>query len=123
MYLGAFSISLNVKNISDSMSFYQKLGFQKFAGSLNEKYLILKNGKTVIGLFENMLESNIITFNPGWDQNGNNIEKFDDIREIQKSLKDNGVNINDELDEKTTGPGSFTLTDPDGNQILIDQHR
>ncbi len=123
MKLGAFSISLAVKNINISKEFYEKLGFTKFAGNEDQKWLILKNGDTVIGLFEGMFDRNIITFNPGWDQNAQNTEEFDDVRSIQKSLKGAGVKLTAECDESTSGPAHITLSDPDGNSILIDQHR
>ena len=122
MKLGAFSISLNVKDINVSLEFYKKMGFTIFAGSIESKYLIMKNGNSLIGLFEGMLEDNILTFNPGWDENAKKIESFDDVRTIQKSLKNNKVKLDREADETTTGPASMMLTDPDGNQILIDQH-
>ena len=122
MKLGAFSISLNVKDINVSLEFYKKLGFTIFAGSIESKYLIMKNGNSLIGLFEGMLEDNILTFNPGWDEIAKKLESFDDVRTIQKSLKNNKVKLDREADETTTGPASMMLTDPDGNQILIDQH-
>lgn len=123
MKLGAFSISLAVKDINISKEFYEKLGFTKFAGNEDQKWLILKNGDTVIGLFEGMFDRNILTFNPGWDQNAQNTEEFDDVRSIQKSLKGAGVKLTAECDESTSGPAHITLSDPDGNSILIDQHR
>jgi len=122
MKLGAFSISLTVKNLKTSKEFYEKLGFAVFAGEEKMKYLILKNGNSIIGLFEGMFEKNIITFNPGWDEDANTLESFDDVRKIQNKLKETDVNLIAEVDEKTTGPGSIVLADPDGNQILIDQH-
>lgn len=121
--LGAFSISLNVKNVKDSKEFYEKLGFTVFGGNIDQNWLIMKNGNSIIGLFQGMFESNIITFNPGWDENAQNLEVFDDVRTIQKHLKGNGVKLTNEVDETTSGPGYITLTDPDGNSILIDQHR
>ena len=121
--LGVFSISLNVKNIQASKEFYEKLGFTVFGGDINQNWLIMKNGNSIIGLFQGMFESNIITFNPGWDENAKNLEVFDDVRTIQKHLKDSGVKLTNEVDATTTGPGHITLTDPDGNSILIDQHR
>lgn len=123
MKLGAFSVSLSVKDLQQSKTFYEKLGFSVFAGSLDMNYLIMKNDDTIIGLFQGMFEGNLLTFNPGWDQNANNIEGFDDIRAIQKSLKAEGISIVNEADENTEGPASFSITDPDGNVILIDQHR
>ena len=122
MKLGAFSISLNVKDINASKLFYEKLGFEVFAGDIDHDYLIMKNGDSLIGLFQGMFESNIITFNPGWDQNATPLERFDDVREIQRELKEKGVKLENEADETTTGPASFALLDPDGNAILIDQH-
>ncbi|WP_100611267.1 VOC family protein [Confluentibacter lentus] len=123
MKLGAFSISLNVKNLETSKQFYENLGFKVFAGSMKQNYLILKNENALIGIFQGMFEGNILTFNPGWDENANNIEKFDDVREIQQLLKNTGIKLMSEADEKTSGPASIMLTDPDGNTILIDQHR
>ena len=121
--LGVFSISLNVKDVNVSKKFYEELGFVKFGGDLKMNYVIMKNDKTVIGLFQGMFENNILTFNPGWDENGENVESFSDIRDIQKSLKMKGVKLDLEADENTTGPASVMLKDPDGNVILLDQHR
>ena len=121
--LGAFSVSLNVKDINASKQFYENLGFTLFAGSMEKKYLIMKNENSLIGLFHGMFQGNILTFNPGWDENAKNIEKFDDVREIQKQLKGKGIKLTTEADEKTSGPASIMTTDPDGNVILIDQHR
>jgi len=123
MKLGAFSVSLNVKDINASKQFYENLGFTVFAGSIEKKYLIMKNENSLIGLFHGMFQGNILTFNPGWDENAKNIEKFDDVREIQKQLKGKGINLTTEADEKTSGLASIMTTDPDGNVILIDQHR
>lgn len=123
MKLGAFSVSLNVKNLETSKQFYENLGFKAFAGSMNQNYLIMKNDNALVGLFQGMFEGNILTFNPGWDENGNNTEKFDDVRETQRQLKNNGIKLMSEADEETSGPASLMLTDPDGNTILIDQHR
>ena len=123
MKLGAFSISLNVKDIAASKQFYEKLGFTVFAGGLEKRYLIMKNGDALIGLFQGMFQGNILTFNPGWDQNAANIEQFDDVREIQRQLKSAGITLMTEADEKTSGPASLMVTDPDGNVILMDQHR
>ena len=123
MKLGAFSVSLSVKDISASKQFYENLGFTVFAGSMEKNYLIMKNENSLIGLFHGMFENNILTFNPGWDKNANNIEKFDDVREIQRQLKNKSIRLTSEADEKTTGPASIMTTDPDGNVILIDQHR
>jgi catechol 2,3-dioxygenase-like lactoylglutathione lyase family enzyme len=123
MKLGAFSISLAVKDIHQSKDFYERLGFSKLGGNIEQKWLILKNGNAVIGLFEGMFENNIITFNPGWDENGANLESFDDVRVIQEHLKNAGIALSAEADPHGTGPAHITLTDPDGNAILIDQHR
>ncbi len=123
MNLGSFSTSLAVKNLSESKSFYEKLGFQVFGGDAEQNWLILKNGEHVLGLFEGMFEANILTFNPGWDQSGAELDSFTDVREIQRELKGLGVVLTSEADESTTGPASIMLVDPDGNQILIDQHR
>jgi len=123
MKLGAFSASLSVKDLAASQEFYEKLGFEFFAGALEKNYLIMKNGNALIGLFQGMFEGNVLTFNPGWDEDARNLEKFDDVRAIQKSLKEKGVPLLNEVDESTHGPGSISLKDPDGNVILIDQHR
>lgn len=123
MELGAFSISLSVKDLAASQAFYEKLGFQAMGGVPDELWVILKNGDHIIGLFQGMFEGNILTFNPGWDQNATNLESFTDVREIQSQLKAAGVPLVQEADESSTGPASITLTDPDGNNILIDQHR
>lgn len=123
MKLGAFSISLAVKDIQQSKEFYENLGFSKLGGDINQKWLILKNEKAIIGLFEGMFENNIITFNPGWDENAQNLETFDDVRAIQQHLKDCGIALTAEADPNLSGPAHITLTDPDGNNILIDQHR
>ncbi|OCA81692.1 glyoxalase [Bacillus sp. FJAT-27225] len=123
MKLGAFSVSLNVKDIQASKAFYEKLGFESFGGDITQNWLIMKNENCIIGLFQGMFEKNILTFNPGWDQNARNLESFTDIREIQKQLKAEGINIRSEADETTTGPAHFFIEDPDGNQILVDQHR
>lgn len=122
MRLGAFSISLSVKDIALSRAFYEKLGFVQFGGDQEQKWLILKNGDTLIGLFEGMFPKNMLTFNPGWDQDGQNLNDFDDVRDIQKSLLAAGVKL-DSQTEGNEGPASITLIDPDGNPILIDQHR
>lgn len=123
MKLGAFSVSLSVKDLGQSKKFYEKLGFSQFAGSMEHNYFIMKNGNALIGLFHNMFQGNILTFNPGWDENAQELENFDDIREIQKKLKNDGLELNSEADENSSGPASLTITDPDGNVILIDQHR
>ena len=122
MKLGAFSISLAVKDIEVSKQFYQKFGFTVFGGNQAQKWLILKNGDHIIGLFQGMFEKNIMTFNPGWDSNAKKLPAFTDVRELQRHLKAQGVKLSTEADEKTTGPASFTVTDPDGNQLLFDQH-
>lgn len=122
MKLGAFSISLAVKDLNTSKTFYEHLGFTQFAGSMEHNYLIMKNGNSLIGLFQGMFENNILTFNPGWDENANNLKDFDDVRTIQKHLKDKGVKLKTEADESSSGPASFVVLDPDGNAILIDQH-
>lgn len=122
MELGAFSISLAIKDLQASKDFYEKLGFQVFMGDASQNWLMLKNGDHVIGLFQGMFERNILTFNPGWDQNARELEKFSDIRELQKGLKAQGVEFLSEADESTTGPASFMVLDPDGNPILVDQH-
>ncbi len=123
MKLGAFSVSLNVKDIEISKQFYENLGFKVFGGSLEKNYFIMKNENSLIGLFQGMFEGNILTFNPGWDENARNIEKFEDVREIQKQLRSKNITLTAESDETTTGPASIMLTDPDGNMIYIDQHR
>lgn len=123
MKLGAFSVSLNVKDINASKEFYEKLGFSVFAGNLGKNYLIMKNGNALIGLFQGMFEHNILTFNPGWDENANALPEFDDVRKIQKELKKKNIEILQPADEDTTGPASFMVVDPDGNPVLFDQHR
>lgn len=122
MKLGTFSSSLAVKDIHASKEFYEHLGFSVFAGDIEKNYLIMKNEKTLIGLFQGMFENNILTFNPGWDENAQTLESYDDVREIQKHLKSKGIKIEKEADETTSGPASFVVMDPDGNAILIDQH-
>lgn len=122
MKLGVFSISLAVKDINSSKEFYENLGFTVFYGEITQKWLIMKNGNAIIGLFQDMFENNILTFNPGWDENGTPVTNFDDIREIQKHLKDKGVKLESEADETASGPASFIVIDPDGNKILVDQH-
>ena len=123
MKLGAFSISLAVKDIHKSKEFYEKLGFVYKGGNIDQNWIVLKNENAVIGLFQGMFEENIITFNPGWDGNAQNVEVFDDVRIIQEQLKKRGIMLTTEADESTAGPAHITLTDPDGNNILIDQHR
>jgi lactoylglutathione lyase len=122
MELGAFSISLAVKDIEASKAFYEKLGFKVFGGDISQNWLILKNGEHVIGLFQGMFERNILTFNPGWDQNAQKLDTFTDVRELQRQLKAQGVELVSEADENTTGPASFIVVDPDGNPIFVDQH-
>lgn len=122
MKLGAFSISLSVKDLKASRTFYESLGFKVFAGVMKSNYLIMKNEQSLIGLFEGMFENNILTFNPGWDNEANNLDTFDDVRHIQQQLKEQGIPIQNPADENSTGPASFAVTDPDGNVILIDQH-
>ena len=123
MKLGAFSISLSVKDLNTSKVFYEKLGFSVLAGEMEKNYLILKNENSLIGLFQGMFEGNIMTFNPGWDENGKNIDAFDDVRKIQEHLKSSGITLDTEADTNTSGPANFMLKDPDGNVIYIDQHR
>jgi lactoylglutathione lyase len=122
MQLGAFSVSLAVKDIEASKSFYEKLGFETFGGDASQNWLILKNGEHTIGLFQGMFEKNILTFNPGWDSHARKLDRFTDIRELQLELKNRGVMLVSEVDEDSAGPGSLTLIDPDGNPILVDQH-
>jgi catechol 2,3-dioxygenase-like lactoylglutathione lyase family enzyme len=122
MELGNFSISLAVKDIQTSKAFYEKLGFKIVMGEITQNWLILKNGDCTIGLFQGMFERNTLTFNPGWDRNAQKLDTFSDVREIQKQLKAQGVQLMTETDEHTTGPASLMLIDPDGNPILIDQH-
>ena len=122
MKLGAFSISLAVKDIHASKTFYEKLGFTVYAGDIERNYLIMKNETTIIGLFQGMFKKNIMTFNPGWDHNAQPLESYDDVRDIQKRLKADGVDLDTEADETSSGPASFMITDPDGNPVLFDQH-
>lgn len=122
MELGAFSISLAVKDIEASKLFYEKLGFKVFAGDQSQNWLIMKNEDKAIGLFQGMFDKNILTFNPGWDSNAQKLTKFTDIRELQRRLKEQNVDLILEADEKSTGPASFMIVDPDGNMILVDQH-
>lgn len=121
--LGIFSLSLNVKDLEKSKEFYENLGFSKMGGDMASNYLIMKNENTIIGIFQGMFEGNMLTFNPGWDVNAKNVKKFDDIRVIQKHLKSKNIRLTLEADEKTSGPASVILMDPDGNVILLDQHR
>ena len=122
MKLGAFSVSLAVKDLPASRAFYEKLGFTRFAGEPEQGWLILKNGDAIIGLFQGMFERNILTFNPGWDANAQAIPGFTDIRELQRELKARGLELAQEVAPDTTGPGSLVVVDPDGNPILLDQH-
>mgnify|MGYP001223992234 CR=1 FL=1 len=123
MKLGVFSVSLSVKDLQTSKEFYENLGFTVFGGGIEQNYLIMKNENSLIGLFQGMFEGIILTFNPGWDENAQNIVNFDDVREIQRQLKSNNIVLMAEADESTEGPASIMLSDPDGNLILIDQHR
>jgi catechol 2,3-dioxygenase-like lactoylglutathione lyase family enzyme len=120
--LGAFSVSLAVKNLQASRAFYEKLDFEVVGGNPAQNWLILRNGTVTVGLFQGMLERNILTFNPGWDHNAQAVERFTDVREHQRRLKSKGLTLTSEADGTGTGPGSFTLVDPDGNSILVDQH-
>ena len=122
MKLGAFSVSLAVKDLKVSVAFYETLGFEKFGGEMDKNYLIMKNDKTLIGLFQGMFPNNILTFNPGWDENADVLKNFKDVREIQAELKTKEVEFATEADEKSKGPASFVVIDPDGNAILVDQH-
>ena len=122
MQLGNFSVSLAVKDIAASRAFYEALGFKVWGGDQAQNWLILKNGETVIGLFQGMFERNILTFNPGWDGNAQALPEFTDIRDLQRALKAQGIALLSEADESGTGPASFMAVDPDGNQILVDQH-
>jgi catechol 2,3-dioxygenase-like lactoylglutathione lyase family enzyme len=122
MELGAFSISLAVKDLEASRAFYEKFGFKVFGGDASQNWLILKNGDTIIGIFQGMFEKNMLTFNPGWDSNAGKVEPFTDVREIQRQLKAQGVKLEPEADETTTGPAYFMAVDPDGNPVLVDQH-
>jgi lactoylglutathione lyase len=122
MELGAFSVSLAVKDIHASKAFYEALGFKVFAGDLSQYWLILKHGSHVIGLFQGMFEKNTLTFNPGWDNSAGELEAFTDVREIQRRVKASGIALSIEADETTSGPASFVAIDPDGNPVLVDQH-
>lgn len=123
MKLGGFSVSLNVKDIHASKAFYEKLGFTQMGGNIEQNWLIMKNGEAIIGMFQGMFPSNVLTFNPGWDQSAQNLDEFTDVRDIQKQLKSAGIKLESEANESTKGPASFSLLDPDGNAILFDQHR
>jgi len=122
MKLGAFSISLSVKDIHKSKTFYETLGFTVFGGQIEKNYLILKNGNALIGIFQGMFENNILTFNPGWDESAKKLDEFDDVRTIQQHLKDNHIKLETEADTTSSGPASMVFFDPDGNTIMIDQH-
>ena len=122
MNLGAFSVSLSVKDINASKEFYEHLGFSVFAGDIKMNYLIMKNGNALIGLFQGMFEQNILTFNPGWDESANKLDSFKDVRKVQQELKSKNIKLEREVDENSSGPASIVLYDPDGNTILIDQH-
>ena len=122
MKLGAFSVSLAVKDINKSKEFYEKLGFESFAGVIEQNWLIMKNENCVIGLFQGMFDKNILTFNPGWDQSANSIDNFEDVRQIQMQLLNSGINLIKSADESTNGPEHIILEDPDGNLIMLDQH-
>jgi len=123
MKLGSFSVSLAVKDIAVSRDFYAKLGFEEIGGNADDNWLILRNGEHVIGLFQGMFDNNMLTFNPGWDQQCTDLESFTDVRDLQKQLKAAGIEMSAEADEDTEGPASIMVIDPDGNPILIDQHR
>src|SRR3954471_15170565 len=122
MKLGAFSVSLAVKDIEASKLFYEKLGFTVFMGDQSQHWLIMKNGDHAIGLFQGMFDQNILTFNPGWDSNAQKLDSFTDVRDIQRQLKAHGIALQTEADETSSGPASFVVIDPDGNPILVDQH-
>lgn len=122
MKLGAFSVSLSVKDLTASKQFYENLGFKVFGGDITTNYLIMKNENALVGLFKGMFDKNILTFNPGWDENAHTVETFDDVRTIQQQLKKSGIRLDAEADESTKGPASLMITDPDGNMLLIDQH-
>ncbi|CAZ96282.1 VOC family protein [Zobellia galactanivorans] len=122
MHLGNFSVSLNVKDIQVSKQFYETLGFSVFGGDASQNWLIMKNGDATVGLFQGMFDKNILTFNPGWNSNAEKLDSFTDIRDLQKQLKAQGITLDTEADEQSTGPASFMLKDPDGNPILVDQH-
>jgi catechol 2,3-dioxygenase-like lactoylglutathione lyase family enzyme len=123
MDLGSLSVSLAVRDIRASRDFYAKLGFQEIGGNVEENWLILRNRDHVIGLFQGMFDRNMLTFNPGWDQQCANLESFTDVRDLQKELRRHGIEFATEVDESTAGPGSFMISDPDGNPIFVDQHR
>ena len=122
MELGAFSVSLSVKDLASSREFYEKLGFQPMGGDPDQNWQILRNGNVTIGLFHGMFEGNILTFNPGWDSQARPVDDFTDVRELQRRLKAQGLEMTAEADESGSGPASFVVVDPDGNAILVDQH-
>ena len=122
MKLGNFSVSLNVKDIHASKAFYEKIGFKVFGGDISQNWIILKNDKCIIGLFQGMFDKNILTFNPGWDENAQKLDSFTDIRDLQKEIKAQNISLEREADENTEGPASIVMVDPDGNPILVDQH-
>ena len=122
MHLGNFSVSLNVKDIQESKQFYETLGFSVFGGDASQNWLIMKNGDATVGLFQGMFDKNILTFNPSWNSNAKKLDTFTDVRDLQKQLKAQGITLDTEADEQSTGPASFMLKDPDGNPILVDQH-
>lgn len=122
MKLGNFCLSLNVKDIKASKAFYEKLGFRQVSGELEQNWVVLQDGTTNIGLFQGMFERNMLTFNPGWDENKETLKEFQDVREIQRTLKARGIQLQTEADETTDGPAHLMLVDPDGNPILVDQH-
>ena len=122
MELGVFSLSLTVKELETSKSFYEKLGFEVFGGDATQNWLIMKNGDCIIGLFQGMFEKNILTFNPGWDKEANRLDSFTDVRDLQRALKAKGLQLESEADESSSGPASLIVIDPDGNPILFDQH-
>lgn len=122
MELGAFSVSLAVKDIAKSKEFYSKLGFEVTGGDQSQNWLIMKNGNCVIGLFQGMFQRNILTFNPGWDQDAKTLDSFTDVRQLHRQAKEQGITMEQEQIKGESGPASFVMTDPDGNPILIDQH-
>ena len=122
MNLGCFSISLAVRDLQKSKEFYEKIGFEVYAGDESHNFLIMKNGETNIGLFQDMFEKNILTFNPGWNQHAENIDSFTDVRDLKKDFESKGIDIVQDSISSESGPSSFSIADPDGNQILIDQH-
>ena len=123
MKLGAFSVSLSVKDLAVSKAFYENLGFEVLGGGKEMNYFIMKNGNALVGLFQGMFEGNILTFNPGWNESGKNVDHFEDIRILQEKIKKNGISVPNEIDLSTQGPASIILNDPDGNVIFLDQHR